>query len=240
MTQTAASALPPSDSALLPGARAGRLAARLRGKCLRSGSVEAALQEIGCLDSGVLAAMPRLSGDVLDFQRRQGPVSDPLRLFVAPQKGRWSRRHSQPPVLSRQQWQSWQAEVEQAAPLLARQATQLSVLQARQTQLVADLRADLLVLELASELLHGDAALSSLWRGDLTSALGARAAELGTALTVAEQLGTALSLLWGHQRLLAGRLDVATRLLLYAAQTGASLQQALAEHARVTPVPPLS
>jgi len=237
MTQTAAPALPAPDPSLLPAARAGRLAARLRGKCLRSGSVEAALQEIGFLDSGALVAMPRLSSDVLDFQRQHGQTGDPLRLFVPRQKVGWPRRRAQLPVLSRQQWQGWQAEVEGAAPLLARQSTLLSVLQARQTQLVADLRADLLVLSLASELLDGDAALSVLWRGDLTSALAARAAELGTALTVAGQLGEALSLLWGHQRLLAGRLDAASRLLLYAAQTGVSLQQALAEQEELTPLP---
>lgn len=239
MTQPAASALSAPDPALLPAARAGRLAARLRGKCLRTGSVESALQEIGFLDSGALAAMPRLSGDVLDFQERHGagPLGDPLRLVLPRRKARWPRRRAELPVLSSEEWQRWQAEVEGAAPLLARQVTLLSVLQARQTRLVADLGADLLVLTLVSELLHGDDALSVLWRGDLTSALGARAAELGTALTVAGQLGAALSLLSGHQRLLSGRLEVATRLLLYAAQTGVSLQQALAEQEELIPLP---
>ena len=224
---------------LTPAVRAGRLAERLKGKCLRSGGAGAALHEIGVLDSGALTALPRLSADLLRFQEQEPLPADPLRLLtaVSPPGGRpggriWnlgkkSRPEVRTPVLSGAQWQSWQAEIQQTGQRLARQWEQLTTFQARQEQLLVDLQTDALILTQAGQTLLTDPELPELWRNELAQAMRERALDVGAALEVAGQLGSAVRLLLSNHALMQGRLLAATQLLLYAAQTGLTLQQAL-------------
>ena len=219
--------------------RALRLAARLKGRCLRSGGTGPALHETSVLDSGSLAALPRLSADLLHLQEHSVLPADPLRQLLDPQAGRtaggrwiWTLGRRKPaqarvPVLSGAQWQSWQTEVTQTSERLAQQWGQLSTLQARQELLSEDLQTDALILTRAAETLLADPELPGLWRDELAQALRERALEIRTALEVAGQLGGALRLMQGNHALLQERLLAASRLLLYAAQTGLSLQQAL-------------
>ncbi|MGY2895349.1 hypothetical protein [Deinococcus sp. UYEF24] len=227
-----------TTSALAPADRAVRLAARLKGKCLRSGGTGAGLHEIAVLDSGALAALPRLSADLLHLQEHDPLPADPLRqLTVAQAPGRtggrlWNlgKKKTAPahaPVLSSAQWQSWQEEVKQTGERLARQWGQLGTLQVRQELLLTDLRADALILTRTGELLLADPDLPQLWRDELAQAMKERALDVQNALGVAGQLGSAMRLLLGNHTLMQGRLLAATQLLLYAAQTGMGLQQAL-------------
>ncbi|WP_407541891.1 hypothetical protein Q0M94_20655 (plasmid) [Deinococcus radiomollis] len=239
-SDTAPSADPTADRAL-------RLAVRLKGRCLRSGGTGPALHETSVLDSGSLAALPRLSADLLHLQEHSALPADPLRQLLNPPAGRtaggrwtlsswslgsWSPGKRKPaqarvPVLSGAQWQSWQTEVTQTGERLAQQWERLGTLQARQELLSEDLQTDALILTRAAETLLADPELPGLWRGELAQALRERALEIRTALEVAGQLGGALRLMQSNHALLQERLLAASRLLLYAAQTGLSLQQAL-------------
>ncbi|WP_424952633.1 hypothetical protein [Deinococcus sp.] len=254
MTQPPVPLPAPTPPVLTPSVRAGRLAERLSGRCLRAGEFKGALREVGVLDSGALAALPRLSGDLSSFQQRQAQEqaalalpADPLGqlLPTAPVPRRklgWPRKGRQAsgaPVLSTAEWQTWRRQVEQASARLARQWESLSELQARQARLVSDLRADALTLALASEALLTDEALPEAWRWELASSLKARVADVQTALSVATQLGEATGLLLGNHHLVQGRLAVAANLMLYAAQTGISLQQALDDRASLRALPGL-
>ena len=229
-------------SSLVPADRAIRLAARLKGKCLRSGGTGAALHEIAVLDSGALTALPRLSADLLHLQEHDPLPADPLRKLtvaatVAASPGRpggrlWNLGRKRPaqaraPVLGLAEWQAWQEEVKQTGEHLARQWGQLTTLQLKQEQLLADLQTDALILTQAGQALLADPELPELWRNELAQATAERALDVQNALGVAGQLGGAVRLLLGNHTLMQGRLLTATQLLLYAAQTGVGLQQAL-------------
>ncbi|WP_407572332.1 hypothetical protein [Deinococcus altitudinis] len=225
-------------SELAPDHRAVRLAARLKDKCLRSGGTGAALHETAMLDSGALTALPRLSADLHHLQEHDPLPADPLRPFTAGQTpggtggrrwslGRKKQATAPAPVLSGAQWQAWQEEVKQTGERLAHQWRQLSTLQVRQEQLLADLQTDARILTRAAELLLADSDLPPLWREELAQAMKERALDVQNALGVARQLGGAVRLLLGNHTLMQGRLLTATQLLLYAAQTGTGLQQAL-------------
>jgi hypothetical protein len=228
-----------SPSTLTPDMRAGRLVARLKGKCLRSGSVGTSLHEVAVLDSGALTALPLLSADVLHFQEREPLPADPLRqlstgnLSGSRPGGRlWNLGKkrgaaARPPVLSSEEWQAWQHEIRQTGDRLAQQWGRLNTLQARQERLLAELRTDALILTQAGQALLSDPELPGLWRGELAQALRERGQDVQNALGVAGQLGGAVRLLLENHTLMQGRLLAATQLLLYAAQTGVSLQQAL-------------
>ena len=142
-------------------------------------------------------------------------------------------------MLSHEQWQAWQAEVGRTAEHLGRQWDRLAGFQARQAALHAELQADIETLVLAAAEVRDDPALPPDWRQDLDSALRGRVGDLQVALTVAVQLGEATDQLRNHQ-LMQGRLQVAAGLLVHAAQTGRTLQQALADQVRLQALPPFS
>jgi hypothetical protein len=222
-----------------PQARAGRLAARLRDKSLRLGTLSAALQDISVLDSGTLAALPRLAAALSDQQEQEPLPSDPFRMLAPASQPSglltralpWKKPASRLPVLSQAQWADWQREVQRSSLRLEEQFAALSELQARQRQLLNDLFEDSETLALAAALLAADSALPQDWRERLSLALTRRVADLHTASMIAGQSGEAVQQLLLSHAELQGRLEVAAGLMQYAAQTGVSLQQALEQQA---------